>query len=177
MERLIGDLLDVSRIDAGTFAVSKRPLTVTSVVEEVVSSFHDDAAAAGVTIRSHVAARLPTVDADHQRLVQALSNLVSNALRFTGSGGCIGLNAQGDEGRVRLSVEDTGIGIAPDQLSWVFDRFWQADRTSGGAGLGLAIVKGIVESHGGTIHVESQLGQGTTFVLELPASVTAIESA
>lgn len=176
MERLIGDLLDVSRIDAGTFAVSKRPLTLTSVVEEVVSSFHDDAAATGVTIRSHVAARLPLVDADHQRLVQALSNLVSNALRFTASGGCIALNAQGDEGTVRLSVKDDGIGIAPDQLSRVFERFWQADRTSGGAGLGLAIVKGIVESHGGSIHVESQLGRGTMFVLELPASGAPIES-
>jgi signal transduction histidine kinase len=177
MERLIGDLLDVSRIDAGTFAVTRRPLAVASVVEEVVSSFHDDAAAAGVSIRSLVAERLPTVDADHERLVQALSNLVSNALRFTGRGGCIALNAQGDEGSVRLSVTDDGTGIPPDQLSRVFERFWQADRTSGGAGLGLAIVKGIVESHGGTIHVESRLGQGTTFLLELPAGMAAVEPA
>jgi len=94
---------------------------------------------------------------------------VSNSLRFTGRGGRIALNAKSDEGMVRVSVDDDGIGISPEQLPSVFQRFWQADRASGGAGLGLAIVKGIVEAHGGAVHVESLLGKGTTFVLELPA--------
>ena len=169
MERLIGDLLDVSRIDAGTFAVRKQPLLIRPIIDEVISNFHDDAAAAGVAITSDVSATLPGIEADHQRLVQALSNLVSNALRFTRRGGHIMLNAHAEGSSVQLSVADDGIGIAPEQLSAVFQRFWQADRTSGGAGLGLAIVKGIAEAHGGAVRVESQLGQGTTFILELPA--------
>jgi PAS domain S-box-containing protein len=172
MERLIKDLLDVHRIDAGTFAVKRERIDVAPIAQEVVDRFRENAATAGVALTGDAASELPQILGDHERLVQALSNLVSNALRFTPPGGSIAIGASADGDRLRLTVQDTGAGIAPEQLSTVFQRFWQADRTSGGAGLGLAIVKGIVESHDGVIHVESYLRQGSTFSLMLPTADT-----
>ena len=121
-----------------------------------------------------MAAPLPRVSGDAERLQQALGNLVANAVRFTPRGGSVTLRAAPvDDGRaVRFAVIDTGCGIAPAQLPYVFDRFWQA-RTlrRGGAGLGLAIARGIVEAHGGTIAVDSAVGVGTTFTCVVPAIV------
>jgi PAS domain S-box-containing protein len=168
MERLITDLLDVTRIDAGTFAVKREPITVSPIVSEVIAGFRERAATAGVVLTSVASRDLPMIVADHQRLVQALSNLVSNALRFTGKGGHVEVGARLDGNLLRLTVADDGAGIAPEHLPAVFQRFWQADRTSGGAGLGLAIVKGIVESHGGSVQAESRLGHGSTFSLAIP---------
>jgi PAS domain S-box-containing protein len=170
MERLIGDLLDVSRIDAGTFAVKRQRTGVPPIVADVLSQFEERATAAGIVLTARVSDDLPEIVADHQRLVQALSNLVSNALRFTKRDGRIELGARLEGAAVELSVQDDGAGIKPEHLASVFDRFWQADRTSGGAGLGLAIVKGIAESHDGRVRAESRPGRGSTFTLSLPAS-------
>jgi PAS domain S-box-containing protein len=169
MERLITDLLDVTRIDAGTFAVKRAPIEVAPIIAEVTASFRERAATAGISLTGMVSPELPSIVADHQRLVQALSNLVSNALRFTNRGGHVEVGARLDGVSVHLTVTDDGAGIASEHLPAVFDRFWQADRTSGGAGLGLAIVKGIVESHGGAVHVDSRVGHGSTFRLTVPA--------
>lgn len=141
---------------------------VAPIAHEVCDRFRESAAAAGVALVPNVAPELPPILGDHERLVQALSNLVSNALRFTPHDGSIEVCAKAQGDRLCLTVQDTGAGIAPEQLSAVFQRFWQADRTSGGAGLGLAIVKGIVESLDGAIQVESIPQQGSTFSLTFP---------
>jgi signal transduction histidine kinase len=114
-------------------------------------------------------ADLPAVRADPARVLQVFSNLVGNAVKFTPSGGTITLAANRVDGRVQCSVIDTGPGIPPAQISRLFGKFWQAKRGDGrGVGLGLAIAKGIIEAHGGTIAVESVVGQGSVFSFVLP---------
>lgn len=174
MNQLIGDLLDATRIEAGTFTVSKGRVHVRTLLGEAVEQFEEPARARGVELRCEVDKGVPAVLADRDRLLQVLSNLLGNALKFTPSGGFVRLRANRAPGPgrrwVEVAVEDSGIGIAPDHLPHVFDRFWQASRsTRAGAGLGLAIVKGIVEAHGGRVRVESQQGAGTVVTFTLPA--------
>jgi signal transduction histidine kinase len=119
------------------------------------------------------APNLPEVEVDEERMAQVLGNLLSNALRFTPAGGTIMLRADAHDTTVQLYVQDTGSGIAPEDLPYIFDRFYRADAArehTGSSGLGLAIAKGIVEAHGGTIAADSTPGQGTTFTITLPAS-------
>ena len=168
MDRLISDLLDVNRIDAGTFAVRREKTDIEPIIDDVAARFQERAAADGIALLSRVAADLPQIIGDHQRLVQALSNLIANALRFTRVGGRIELAARLEGDWLLLSVQDDGAGIAPENIDSVFERFWQADQTAGGAGLGLAIVKGIAESHGGTVRVESRVAHGSKFTIHLP---------
>jgi signal transduction histidine kinase len=104
---------------------------------------------------------------DRERVLQVLSNLIGNALKFTSEGGTITVSAREREGVVRFAVSDTGCGIAADQLPHIFDRYWQAKSARDGVGLGLSIAKGIVEAHGGRIWVESRINQGTTFYFTL----------
>ena len=112
-----------------------------------------------------------TVFADRDRVVQALGNLIGNALKFTPTGGRITVSVRGGGDRVHISVADTGPGIAPDQVGRLFDRFWQANRKDRrGVGLGLSIVKGIADAHGGEIRVDTADGAGTTFTLVLPVA-------
>ena len=118
------------------------------------------------------------ITADVGRLDQVLGNLVSNALRYTAAGGHIALCAKRGDGGVRITVRDTGAGIPPEDLPYVFDRFWKGDRSrtragGAGSGLGLAIARQLVQAHGGTICVESKVGRGTTFVIDLPAGPRA----
>jgi signal transduction histidine kinase len=125
-----------------------------------------------VALALQVPPGLPTVRADPERLLQALGNLVANALKFARDGGRITLRAEQRPTGVRLSVQDTGAGIAADDLPHVFDRYWQKRRAGGGkrgTGLGLAIVRGIVEAHGGTVDVESTPGEGSEFSFTIPA--------
>jgi two-component system sensor histidine kinase BaeS len=111
------------------------------------------------------------VDTDPQRLRQVVANLVSNALRHTPEGGRVVVAAAPQLDQVQISVADSGLGISPDDLPHVFDRFWQGDRArAGSSGLGLAIVRELVRAHGGRIWVESVEGQGTTFRFTLPRS-------
>jgi signal transduction histidine kinase len=149
------------------------PVAVDAVLRECARNFHERAQSRGVTLALDVAPDLPLIDADDQRLVQALSNLIGNAIKFTPPGGRIVLTARSGPEHVGISVRDTGCGIARENFGLIFDRFWQADRTAGGAGLGLAIVKGIVESHHGEIRVESEPGHGTTFFVRLPRAADA----
>jgi PAS domain S-box-containing protein len=168
MERLILDLLDMSRISAGTFSVRRSEVRVEGVLAEVQEVFEPQARARGLELVAEVEGDAPPFVGDGERLVQLLANLVGNALKFTSPGGRIALRAQRCGGSVELSVEDTGCGIAPESLPAVFDRFWQAERSGGGAGLGLAIAKGIAEAHGGRIEVASEVGKGTRFTVAVP---------
>ena len=169
MSRLIEDLLDVARIEAGAFVVRPAAEEPRSVLKEVRDMFEGQADQAQVALTIG-----PVCDVlvlmDHDRVVQALANLVDNAVRFTPKGGSIALSAEAlDEETVFLSVCDTGVGLTQDVLEHLFNRFWQAEGDSRGrAGLGLTIVRGVAEAHGGEVRVESDPGVGSTFHLALP---------
>jgi PAS domain S-box-containing protein len=169
--RLVRDLLDVSRVQAGhRIAIDPKEQDVASLVSDACDSFRGQAEEKLITLTGEVAAGLPHVLADRDRTFQVLTNLVSNAIKFTPDGGTVVVRAVAAVNAIQFSVEDTGPGIRPDDLPHIFDRFWQATRTASlGSGLGLPIAKGIVEAHGGTIWVESQPGVGTTLHFTLPA--------
>lgn len=175
MSRLIEDLLDVSRIEAGALVVRPAVQDPGEALREVAGYFAPQAEARGVTLETDVDAHVPPLLADPDRVQQALANLVANALRFAPEGSAVTLGAHpGGEGGVALSVRDRGPGIAPADQPHLFDRFWQAsrhDRT--GSGLGLAIVRGIAQAHGGSVDVASEPGRGARFTLTLPAHVPA----
>jgi signal transduction histidine kinase len=168
MSRLIEDLLDVARIEAGAFVVRPSAEEPISVLEEVRDMFEVQADEAQVSLTVGPVSDV-LVHMDHDRVVQALANLVDNALRFTPEGGMITLSGEAlDKGTVSLSVSDTGVGLAQDALDNLFSRFWQAEGDrKGRAGLGLTIVKGVIEAHGGEVRVESDPGIGSTFHLVL----------
>jgi signal transduction histidine kinase len=167
--RMIDDLLDLSRIDAGRLTVEPKPEPLAPLLMEAVDLHGPVARQRGIQLGWVSHGPPPIVMADRERLLQLLGNLLANAIRFTPSAGRIDVSATVCGNEARCSVVDTGPGIPPDQLPHVFDRFWQATRTDrAGLGLGLAIVQGIAEAHGGRVWVESELGKGTRFVFALP---------
>jgi signal transduction histidine kinase len=169
MLRLIGDLLDVSSVEAGSFSLELAPVSPGRLLEEVAAMMGSHASARGQRIECRVEAELPEVPADRHRLTQALSNLVGNAVKFTPEGGTVRLSAEAAGEEVIVTVRDTGPGIPADDLPHIFDRFWHTSRVRrGGAGLGLAIAKGIVEAHGGRIWVNRPEEGGAAFSFTLP---------
>ncbi len=170
MQRLIEDLLDVARIEAGTLNVEARPMSLGSLLEDVFEQHRVLAADRRITLVREFDRRIGGVVADRHRMVQALSNLVGNALKFTPAGGSIRIGGEVRGERSVLWVADTGPGIPPEHVMHIFDRFWQPKRGRDGVGLGLAIVKGIVDAHDGKIEVESTVGTGTTFRIVLRAA-------
>lgn len=167
MQRLVDDLLDVARIDAGTLVLDKGKIDVIKVLEDAIELQAGLAAEKKIQLRSELG-KNAIVEADSGRLMQVMANLLGNAIKFTPAGGTITVTCTPSSGFVRISVTDTGSGIDTDSLPHVFDRFYQTDRRKDGAGLGLAISKGIVEAHGGQIGATSTLGEGSTFWLTLP---------
>jgi signal transduction histidine kinase len=169
LSRLVDDLRTLALSETGSLPLHREPTDVAVLVTEVAASFRAAAEAVGVTLEAGVEDDLPLLDVDPVRTREILSNLVANALRYTPRGGSVTLRAAVEPGRdrVRLSVQDTGSGIAPDVLPHVFDRFWKSAE-SRGSGLGLAIAKNLVEAHGGEIHAESEPARGTTIWLLLP---------
>lgn len=164
MARLLEDLVDAAKLEASSLGVVRKPIAIAPLIDEVVDGFQLSATELGIDLTARVPADLPLVSADDRRVVQVLSNLCANALKFTRRGGTVTVSAEPSGDVVQLTVRDTGIGISREHLSRVFDRFWQAKRASrASAGLGLAIAKSIVEAHGGKIWVESTEGEGTAF--------------
>lgn len=169
MRRLIGDLLDASAADGGRLHVEPGPQPADRILEEAREALQPLAAAKDVVLMVQAHPNLPVVHADHDRLVQVLVNLGSNAIKFTGAGGCVVLRARVRRGALEFRVTDSGPGIAPSDLPHVFELFWQAPATARmGTGLGLAIAKGIVEAHGGRIEARSVLGKGSSFRFTVP---------
>ena len=172
LERIVADLLDLARFENGVATLEPRVIAIERVLAGVAGRFERDAAAAEVTIRTRIDPSVDQIVADPDRLDQALSNLVANALRHMPPHGTIELEATAADGACQITVTDSGDGISPDHLAHVFERFYKVDasRASGaaGSGLGLSIVKAIVERHGGTISVTSQPGR-TTFAITLPS--------
>lgn len=171
MQRLIADLLDVSRIEAGKFTVNRGEISLAAIAEELRESFAPLAEKEGIAF----VLRLPNLaplDADRDRVLQVFSNLIGNALKFTQTGGRVTVEGEPLGAFARFTVADTGEGIPPEVLPHVFTRHYQArDKAHLGAGLGLFIARTIVEAHGGTIEVASRRGEGTRFTFTLPLAV------
>lgn len=172
MNRLVQDLLDIAKLEAGRVAIATRPIDVAPMMREAHGMLSGIASEKGLRLDVEVADGLQPIVADEGRVIQVLSNLVGNAVKFTNPGGTITIRASDAPGGVRFSVSDTGVGMTQEQLSKLFGEFWQANPADRrGIGLGLSIAKGIVEAHGGRIWVESQPGVGTTFHFTLSASL------
>jgi signal transduction histidine kinase len=169
MERLIHDLLDVTRAEQGKLSIRKDPIDPAQVAREVVASQAPIAAANQIAFETSIADDLPQICGDGDRLAQALTNLIGNAFKFTPAGGTVQLSVERRDGKVRFEVADSGPGIAASDLPHLFEPFWQAKKTAHlGAGLGLKITRAIVEAHDGTIEVANHASGGARFRIELP---------
>ena len=171
--QIVDDILDVSRIITGNLYIDLHPIEVTPVVQNAINVVRPTAEAKGIRIETHVDPAPAMVSGDANRLQQVIWNMLSNAVKFTNSGGRVLVNVSLANRAVEISVTDTGQGIAREFLPYVFDRFSQADSTTtrhhGGLGLGLAIARHLVEIHGGTIRAQSRgEGEGATFTITLP---------
>ncbi|HWQ36142.1 MAG TPA: response regulator [Blastocatellia bacterium] len=178
-KRLIDDLLDVSRIITGKLRLDIRMIELTSLIESVVDSVRPAAEARGVQLQTWLSLSPVMLPGDLNRLQQVVWNLISNAIKFTPAGGRVEVRLSQMADEVGIAVSDTGAGITPEFLPYVFDRFRQADGSStrkhGGLGLGLAIVRHLVELHGGTVRAESEgAGRGATFTITLPLTRAAL---
>ena len=159
LERLVADLQELSRVEAGAFQFHVKPVCLLNLVEATVVRLGRQFEDKGVTLRVEIPSRLPFVLVDEDRIGQVMLNLVGNALQYTPNGGHVEVGARCEEDLVRVWVKDDGIGLAPENLRLIFSRFYRVDksrsRAGGGSGIGLTIAKHLVEAHGGTIRAES----------------------
>jgi PAS domain S-box-containing protein len=171
MNHLIQDILDVTRLEGGHLSVERARVPAGQLVFDSVETQAPLAASASLSLEHDVGPSVSDVWADRDRVLQVFENLIGNAVKFTNAGGRVTVGAALRDGEILFWVQDTGAGIAAEEMPHVFDRFWQAQKARrGGAGLGLQIVKGIIEAHGGRIWVESKVGVGTTFYFTLPTA-------
>jgi two-component system phosphate regulon sensor histidine kinase PhoR len=174
MGRLVDDLLELSRIEAGEFRLNPGPAFLADAAEPVLSAFRKAATEKQISLSTAIPPDLPAMWADRGALEQVLTNLIGNAVKYSSANANVTLAASAGDGRVRVTVEDTGPGIEPQHLPRLFERFYRADagrsRELGGTGLGLSIVRHLVEAMGGRVGVESTPGAGSTFSFELPTA-------
>ena len=181
LSRLIDDVLDFQKLNAGKMRLNMQPNSIAAAVNEVFNTMQPNAAKSGIHLAVDLQPGLPTAVYDNDRILQVLINLVSNAIKFTPQGGHVQISVSSQPDHVVVRVSDTGYGIPQEDLSKIFDRFYRVHRPGKeikGTGLGLAIVSKIVAAHGGRIEVESELDKGTTFTLFLPLvppSVPAVD--
>lgn len=172
LARLVDDLRTLSLADEGRLELELEPVDIGGLAEQVVGQTSSAAEARQITLQTDIEQSIPPIMADGDRLIQVLTNLLSNALRYTPENGHVTVRLMKTGSNLRLSVADDGPGIAPEDMPLVFERFWRGDKSrsrgSGGSGIGLAIARQLVEMHGGTVGVESQVRHGATFWLELP---------
>jgi signal transduction histidine kinase len=172
LSELIDDLFQMTQLDAGGLPLDLNHASLLDLLSDTLESFQAQASQQGIALSASIAPQVGMVTMDTARIGRVLNNLISNALRHTKSGGQVQLVAERQAGLVRIKVMDSGEGIAPEDLPYVFDQFYRGEksrsRQTGGAGLGLAIARGIIQAHGGEISVESQLGSGSTFCFTLP---------
>lgn len=171
MEHLVARLLDISWIDAG-MQLELNDVDLHTLIHEVVDLMRESAERRSITINIHIDERLGTVRADNRRLMQVIDNLLSNAIKYNNDNGLVTINVTRDSDSVKVSVQDTGMGISPEDQPHVFERFFRARQSVAmrieGSGLGLAISKGIIQKHRGRIWMQSNLGEGSVFSFTLP---------
>ena len=172
LKEIIESLTEVDNYEAGVARIRQRSISVSRIVEDVISSFQDMAASKNITLRADVCEEELPVEADANKITVAVSNLVRNAITFTNEGGQVLVKVEPMTGHAQVSVADNGIGIPAKDLSRVFERFFQVEshltRRNTGMGLGLSVAKTMIELHGGRIWVESVEGEGSTFTFLLP---------
>jgi signal transduction histidine kinase len=173
--RLVEQLLDLSKLESGEVPLQRDDVSIGPLVDRVVSELSVARGATDVAIVREVDDDLPVLEADGERLHQVLYNLVDNALRYTPPGGQVTIGARRAGDTVEISVADTGVGIEPEHLPRLFERFYRVDaarsRDDGGTGIGLAIARSVVEAHGGHIRAASDPGHGSVFTVDLPVAV------
>jgi signal transduction histidine kinase len=171
LDALVRDLLDLSRVERGTLDVE--PVDLVGLTKEVAGGYTDRAEERRIKLRTELQANV-AMRGDRAQLGLLLSNLIDNALRYTSARGTVWVRLEATESRAVLQVADTGEGIPAGELPRIFERFYRVDkaraRETGGTGLGLAIVRHVAECHGGTVTVDSELGQGSTFTVTLPVA-------
>lgn len=175
LQRLVHDLQELSRVEAGAYELNLHPIAPERLVNGVAARLGRQFEEKGVTLEFDVPADLPPVCADEDRMSQVLLNVVGNALQYTPSGGQVWVSLRREGDRVRFSVRDTGVGISPEHLLHIFERFYRVDksrsRAGGGSGIGLTIARHLVEAHGGQIEAASDgPGRGSTFSFTLPTA-------
>jgi two-component system phosphate regulon sensor histidine kinase PhoR len=170
--QIVEELLELSRIESGEVPLAKQPVEMGEVLAGAVERLRPQAEKQRLTLTLDVSPDLPPIMGDADRLEQVAVNLLHNAIKFTPAGGSVGVSGAFVGGAVEVRVSDTGVGIAPEDLPRIFERFYKADRSrgGGGTGLGLAVVKHTVEAHGGTVSAESEPGRGSTFSFSIPAT-------
>jgi signal transduction histidine kinase len=172
LENLVDDLGVLARADSGELSLNLAPTSPLDLLKNAANTFQHSARQKAIQLQVEAEFNLPPVNIDESRMAQVLSNLISNALRYTPEGGRITLGAEQEGGKVAITVADNGPGIRQDDLPFIFNRFYRADESrseeNGESGLGLAICKALVEAQGGEITVNSMLGEGTCFIMRFP---------
>jgi len=170
LQKLINELLDLSHLEAGTATLEKEPVFLAEIVDNIVTLFKKPSQEKGVILQTAIANGLPEIQAYGDRLTQLVLILLDNALKFTPAGGTIILSVGAVNNILTLSIADTGCGIPPEDLPYIWERFYKVDksrtRVKGGTGLGLAIAKEIINLHGATVDVASEVGKGTVFTIQ-----------
>ena len=181
MLKLIGEILDLSKLEAGKLALERRPMDLAALAREVADSFRPLATEKSITLAVVSPAGMPRVTADHGRMEQVLMNLLHNALKFTPAGGAIRIEVQELDDEVEVAVVDSGPGIPAEQMYVLFEKFGQAStaKSVGGpsTGLGLVVCRHLVEAHGGRIWAQSEEGRGARFVFRVPRTLPLAEAA
>ena len=178
LQRLVDDLLDLSRLESGRYRLQREPVTIGELLDRCVRELRHLSTRHAIVLEAP--ADLPTVEVDGDRISQVITNLVTNAVRYSPNGGEIRLRGADHDGAVVISVTDRGIGIPPDRIGRIFEKFYRVDnpttRAVGGTGLGLAISRELVEAHGGSMWVDSTPGVGSTFSFTLPVAPPLTQS-
>ncbi|MFG0315382.1 MAG: sensor histidine kinase, partial [Phycisphaerales bacterium] len=182
LERIVGDMLCVSEIEAGSLSIRREKFRTGQLFDELQHDYEAQAKEKSIELSFDLPPKFPTIDADRDRLGQAIHNLVGNAIKYTPSGGKVSVTASFDENdAMSVAISDTGIGIDESQQERIFERFTRAeDRRIAhvtGSGLGLALARQIARLHGGDITLESEIDQGSTFTMFIPGTVSAKQAA